>query len=287
MWNLFRAKRRGCLVNRTTFLLAFLIALVAPTGLAQNWRPDSTTITRLNWGPVNVVLQADTVNGLLVWAETSPNAYQGSQQSFAASFSPESVDSWVNFAHLVVTTTTRPTDSATALATPPLVARDGSHLYVFRRQKKSRWESRVEILLSDRAEQHPWRIDADRDNAEAFLKMLWLQGGRSRQQPESSVVHDANPLDPSRCPQVVPGTLVLQYPELLQRRQEAGEVWMSYVIQRDGTPDSASFRVMLSDEPEFAIAAIHALRRARFQPAEVGGVPVAARVHQRFIFHIR
>ena len=274
-------------MNRTTLSLAFLIALVAPVGRAQSWRPDSTTITRLNWGPVNVVVQADTVDGLLVWAETSPNAYQGSQQSFTASFSPESVDSWVNFAHLVVTTTSRPKDSTTALATPPLVARDGSHVYVFRRQKKSRWEPRVEILLSDRAEHHPWRIDADRDNAEAFLKMLWLQGGRSRQRPESSMVRDANPLEPSTNPQVVPGTLVLRYPELLQRRQEMGEVWMSYVIQKDGTPDTTSFRVMLSDEPEFALAAIAALRRARFQPAEVGGVPIATRVHQRFIFHIR
>jgi len=274
-------------IRGTTFLLASLIALAAPNGPAQSWRPDSTTITRLNWGPVNVLVQADTVNGLLVWAETSPIAYQGLQQSFAASFTPESLDSWVNLAHLVVTTTTRPTDSATALATPPLIARDGSHLYVFRRQKKSRWESRVEIVLSDPAAQHPWRIDADRDNAAAFLETLWLQGGRSRQRLESSVVRDANPLDPSKCPQVVPGTLVLRYPELLQSRREMGEVWMSYVIQKDGMPDTASFRVMLSDEPEFAIAAIEALRRARFQPAKVGGVPIATRVHQRFIFHIR
>ena len=273
-------------MRRTTFLLAFLIALVAPTGLAQTWRPDST-IRRLAWGTVNVLIQADTVNGLLIWAETSSIAYQGSPQSFAASFSPESLDSWVNLAHLLVTTTTPPTDSATALATPPLVARDGSHLYVFRRQKKGKWESRIEILLSDPAERHPWRIDADRDNATAFVKALWLQGGRSRQRPESPLVRDANPLDPSRCPQVVQGTLDLRYPVLLQRRGEMGEVWMSYVVQQDGTPDTASFRVMLSDEPEFAIAAIQALRRARFQPAEVRGVPVAAWVHQRFFFRIR
>jgi TonB family protein len=274
-------------MRATTLLLASLIALDAPNGRAQNWRPDSATILRLNWGPVNVLLQADTVNGLLVWAETSPVAYEGSQQSFAASFSPDSLDSWVNFANLLVTTTTRPKDSAAALATPPLFARDSSHVYLLRRQKKGKWESRVEILLSDRAGQHPWRIEADRDNARAFVQALWLQGGRSHQRPPTLVVHDANPLDPFSCPQLVPGTLVLRYPELLQRRGEVGEVWMSYVVQRDGTPDTTSFQVMLSDEPEFAIAAIEALRRARFQPAEVKGVPVATWVHQRFYFRFR
>lgn len=273
-------------VRRTTFLVTILIALVAPTGLAQNWHPDST-ITRLAWGTVNVLVQADTANGLLVWAETSPIAYQRSQQSFAASFSPDSLDSWLNLAHLVVTTTVPPDDSATALATPPLVARDGSHLFVLRRRKKGKWESHAEILLSDRAEQHPWYIDADGDNARAFVEALWLQGGRSRQRPAPALVHDANPLDPSSCPQALPGTLVLRYPEMLRRRWQMGEVWMSFVVQSDGTVDTASFRVLLSDDPVFATTVIKALRRARYKPAVVGGVPTSAHVHQRFIFRIR
>ena len=273
-------------MHRSPFLLACLISTVGRISLAQNWRPDSTTITRLNWGTVNVLVQADTVNGLLVWAETSPIAYQGLQHSFAASFSPDSLNSWANFAHLLVTTTTPPKDSAAALASPPLVARDGSHLYLFRRQEKGKWESRILVLLSDPAERHPWRIDVDRDNANSLVQALWLQAGRSRQlpAPPKVKVYDANPLDPSRCPEVVPGTIDLRYPILLHRG-ETGEVWMSYIVQQDGTADPASFRVMLSDEPEFAISAIDALRRARFKPAEVGGVPIAAWVHQRFFFH--
>jgi len=266
-------------------MLILLAAIIAPAGGAQKWRPDST-ITRLAWGTVNVLVQADTVNGLLVWAETSPIAYQKKAQSFTASFSPDSLDSWANLAHFVVTTTVRPTDSATVLATPPLVARDGSHLYVFRRQKKGKWESRIEILLSDRAQQHPWRIDANRDDAGAFVQALWHQAGQSRQRPESLTVHDANPIDPVSCPKVVPGTLVLLYPNQLQPRR-AGEVWMSYAVQPNGSVDTTSFRVLLSDEPEFAIAAMQALRRARFEPAKVGGVPVVTNVHQRFFFLLR
>jgi len=58
-------------------------------------------------------------------------------------------------------------------------------------------------------------------------------------------------------------------------------------FQPDGTADTTSFQVLLSDDREFATAVIEALRRARYRPAEVGGVPTAAHVHQRFIFRIR
>jgi TonB family protein len=273
-------------MQRSAALLAFLLGLRPPPGSAQDSLRDST-ITRLAWGTVNVLVQADTTNGLLVWAETSPIAYQETQQSFAASFNPQAMDPWLNLAHLIVTTTTPPSDSATALATPPLVARDGSHLVVFRRWKKHKWESHAAILLLDREERHPWYIDADRDNARKFLEALWLQAGRSRQRPASTAMHDANPLDPGSCPQPLPGTLVLRYPEVLRQRWESGEVWMSFVVQPDGTPDTASFQVLLSDDRTFATAVIEALRRARYRPAEVGGVPIAAHVHQRFVFRIR
>jgi len=273
-------------MQRSAILLGLLLGLRATAGSAQNRIPDST-ITRLAWGTINVLIRADTTNGLLVWAETSPIAYQATQQSFAASFNPQDMDPWLNLAHLVVTTTTLPSDSATALATPPLVARDGSHLLVFRRRKKHKWEAHTEILLLDREERHSWYIDADRDKARTFLEALWLQAGRSRQRPSSTAVRDANPLDPASCPQPVPGTLVLRYPEGLRLASESGEVWMSFVVQPDGTADATSFQVLLSDDREFATAVIEALRRARYRPAEVGGVPTAAHVHQRFIFRIR
>lgn len=274
------------LERRTTFLLACLSGLLAVAGVAQSWRPDSTTIKRLNWGTVDVLVQADSVNGLLVWAETSPLAFHGQRQSFSASFSPESLDSWVERAGLIISTTAPPQNSTTDLASPPLIARDGSRLYVFRRQKKGRWESRIGILLSAGAGHNPWHIDTDRADAVALVQALWVQGGRSRQQPDLKVVHDANPLNPRSCPTVVPGTLVLRYPDLLAHRGEMGQVWMSYVVQQDGRVDTTSVRVLLSDEPQFALAAIQALHRARFEPAKVGGVPVAAWVHQQFYFRI-
>src|SRR5207244_11523854 len=83
----------------SALLLGLLLGLRATAGSAQNRIPDST-ITRLAWGTINVLIRADTTNGLLVWAETAPIAYQGTQQSFAASFNPQDMDPWLKLAHL-------------------------------------------------------------------------------------------------------------------------------------------------------------------------------------------
>jgi TonB family protein len=278
---------RSGLMRRSTVLLLPLAGLVPPTTTsAQHAVPDST-VTRLAWGTVNVLVQADTTKGVLVWAETSPIGYNGEQLSFAASFDPQAVDPWLNFAHLVVTSAGVPADSAVALETPPLIARDGSRLVLLRRRRKAKWESHTAILLLDREQRHPWSIDARSDDARRFLEAFFLQAGKSRQRPDSSGVHDANPLEPRACPQPIGGTLVLRYPESLRWRHESGEVWMHFVVQADGAPDSTTFQVLLSDNRAFANAVIQALRRARYHPAEVGGVPVAAHVHQRFIFRMR
>jgi len=274
-------------MRRSTVLFVLLEGLVRPaTAVVQHAAPDST-VTRLAWGTVNVLLQADTTKGVLVWAETSPIAYSGKQLSFAASFDPQAVDPWLDVAHLVVTTAAVPGDSAVALETPPLVARYGSRLVLLRRRKKAKWEQQTAILLLDREEHHPWSIDAPPENARHFLEAFFRQAGQSRQLPDSTGVHDANPLEPRSCPRPLAGTLVLRYPEGLRWRGAMGEVWMHFVVQADGTPDSTSFQVLLSDDPAFAAAVIQALHRAHYQPAEVGGVPVAAHVHQRFIFRIR
>ena len=85
----------------------------------------------------------------------------------------------------------------------------------------------------------------------------------------------------------MPGSLRLRYPEDLRLQSQSGEAWVSFVVQADSTADTTSFRVLLSDDPAFAAEAIRALRAARYRPARIGNVPVAARVYQRFTFRIR
>jgi len=263
-----------------------VLALLAAPGYAQQLVPD-TTISRLAWGSVNVLVQADTTNGVLLWAETSNLAPTVKDLRFAASFDPQAVDPWLDFAHLVVATTKAPRDSDLALETPPLVGRDGSRVILLRHRKKDQWEPHTQILLLDRDQKAKWYIDVGRDDASRLIQVLFRQSGRSRQRPDTSGVHDANPLAPPSCPEPLDGGPQLRYPENLRSRNVSGEVWMDFVIRDDGTVDPKSFRVLLSDHQDFAAAAIDAVRHAHYRPAQVEGVPVAARVHERFTFRMR
>jgi TonB family protein len=260
--------------------------LLAPPAFAQQLTPD-TTIARLAWGSVNVLVQSDTVNGVLFWAETSNLTQTTKDLRFAASFDPQVVEPWLNFANLVVTSTKSPRDSDVALATPELVARDSSRIVLLRRRKKDRWDPHTEILLLDRDQKVAWYIDVPPDGAGQLVQVLFRQSGHSRQRPDTSGIHDANPIEPRSCPQQLGRGPVLHYPEMLRRIGVSGEVWLDFVIRGDGTADPKSFHVVLSDHPDFAESAIDAVRHAHYRPAQLGGAPVAARVHQRFTFRIR
>lgn len=263
-----------------------LLLLLPSSAVAQQPTPD-TTIARLAWGSVNVVVQSDTVNGVLLWAETSSLTESPRDLRFAASFDPQLVDSWLEFANVVVRNVKPPGDSDVALTTPQLVARDGSRMVLLRRRKESQWDPHTAVLLVDPAQTVKWYIDVPADGAHDLLEVLFRQSGRSRQRPDTTGVHDANPIQPRDCPQPIGSGPVLYYPEMLRRMRVSGEVWMDYVIRADGTADPTSFRVVLSDHPFFAESVISAVRHAHYRPAQVGGVPVAARVHQRFTFRIR
>ena len=70
-------------------------------------------------------------------------------------------------------------------------------------------------------------------------------------------------------------------------RGPGDEVWLTFVVRADGTPDPESFRVLLSDAPEFTRSAVRALAHSRYRPAQVGSRFVDTRVHQRLIFLIQ
>jgi TonB family protein len=63
-----------------------------------------------------------------------------------------------------------------------------------------------------------------------------------------------------------------------------GEVVVEYVVNADGRVTRSSFRIVRSTHPAFSRAVIEALVRARFNPARVGGRPVAVLVQQKIRF---
>lgn len=76
------------------------------------------------------------------------------------------------------------------------------------------------------------------------------------------------------------------YPRDLLALGTEGEVHTIYVVDTTGFADTASLRVVRSDDPRFTASVRDALGRMRFRPAKRGGKPVRQLVEQHFRFQI-
>jgi periplasmic protein TonB len=88
-------------------------------------------------------------------------------------------------------------------------------------------------------------------------------------------------------PPELQGELQLHYPEGLRRAGLSGLVQVQYVVKSNGRVDARSIRVLSSSHPAFLMAAVQALRGARFRPARQGGRPTAVLVQQTIRFRQR
>ena len=86
---------------------------------------------------------------------------------------------------------------------------------------------------------------------------------------------------------VIGGNPAPDYPDLLRRNRVMGQVTVEVVIDTAGTPRMETLRVVASDHPLFTDAAVVALKRSRFLPAEAAGRVVPMWVRQSFVFEIR
>ena len=77
-----------------------------------------------------------------------------------------------------------------------------------------------------------------------------------------------------------------RYPEALRRAGVPGLVLLEYVVGSDGRVDERSVRAA-SSNLAFQLAALEALRDARFEPARRGGQPTAVLVRQTIRFRSR
>ena len=74
------------------------------------------------------------------------------------------------------------------------------------------------------------------------------------------------------------------YPDGLQRARVSGLVQIEYVVGINGRMDPRSVRVVASSHPGFLLAALDALKGARFRPARKGGRAVPVLVQQTIRF---
>lgn len=266
--------------------LGLLLILAAPSAASPQQRAPDSTITRLAWGTVNVLVRADTTHGVHVWAQTSLAAHRQRDLGFGAYFDPEAVDRWVSQANLVITAASPPPDSAIALETRPLASHDGSRVVLIRKRNKERWDKHTAILLVDREERTPWYIDVKLEEARQFIAALFDQTSHSRLHPDSVPADEHFVLDRGQCARALAGNPFPRYPYMLLRDRQSGEVWTSFVVRTDGTPDMETFRVLLSDAPAFSDAVLQAVGASHYRPAQVRNTNVAMRVYQRFTFRV-
>jgi len=76
------------------------------------------------------------------------------------------------------------------------------------------------------------------------------------------------------------------YPPLLRDAGIGGQVMLEFVVNADGTVDSASVVVVSSDRPAFERPALDAIKQSRFRPAMMGGEPAAVRIRQPINFSV-
>ncbi len=178
---------------------ALLLAGVSPCE-AQTWHADSS-LRQFSWGPVNVLVRADTAYGLQLWAGTASVGYNGTRHAFHADFDPDTLTNWINLAHAVVSYRQRVEgDSVPDLRTPPMYSTDSSWLIVLRKRKGSGWSERPQLVFLDTDDTTPWAVDASASEANALIEALFVTAASSRLSPVPVIpsVPARDPLDASR-----------------------------------------------------------------------------------------
>ena len=268
---------------------ALVLGLVTPCR-AQTWHADSK-VRQFAWGPVNVLVRADTARGLSLWAGTTSVGYRGAPHRFHASFDPDTVATWLNLAHAVVAYGQRVEgDSVPDLRTRLLYSTDSNAILVLREREGSRWSDRTKLVFLDKDDKEPWSIAARAGEANALFESLFVMAASSRLSatpPTVATRPGSNPLDAGR---------VTEQPRLLKagkmdiplwERGRPAEVWMEFTISADGVPEADSFSAIFFTDSVFADVAYRGLMRSRFKAGLLDSVPVRVRVSQRVTFSAR
>ena len=84
-----------------------------------------------------------------------------------------------------------------------------------------------------------------------------------------------------------PDNAAPRYPAILQSAGAEGEVVAQFVVDTLGRVEPSSIKISRSSHDLFERAVREALARARYHPAQIGGIRVRQLVEQRFTFSIR
>lgn len=270
-------------------LLLFMLAGASvPTASAA--QQGDSSVTRLTWGPVNVLLVSDSTTGIRLWVAPNPDGDRSGLEGreFVGDYDPVAVERWlVTAERLLSLDRASPRDTHDIINTAALVDQRGGRLVAARRREGSRWSDRVFFSLRARTTVPPVMFAIDLRSADELVRAM-AKGARSSRlaAPRSLQPVHTNPADPTSCPQLI-GEPRFRYPDYLRRTGVEGDVWVTFIVDPEGRvrPDE-SFQVLLSDDRDFTSAARDFYERARYQPVVADGVPIAVRVFQRVRFRL-
>ncbi len=99
----------------------------------------------------------------------------------------------------------------------------------------------------------------------------------------------SGPYDPTDVDTQVsapPNSPTPEYPRVLRNSGVEGYVTAQFVVGSDGRTKAGSIRILSSTNDLFSSAVENALMRMKFNPARIGGAPVAQTVQQMFAFRL-
>ncbi|HKV74058.1 MAG TPA: energy transducer TonB [Gemmatimonadales bacterium] len=272
-----------------SFSLVLLLTMSPVAAAAQDWPPGEGA-TWLHMGAVDLQIAPHSSKGVQLWAVTSATRTKDSPRSYIAGFDPALVEPWLDQAGSVVYFDgPAPGDSAQALATPGLMASDGSQLAILRKRKGHGWATDVTVIFLDPTDQRSWSFTASNGEAREFLQAFLAQEGMSHFVPGGVTTAD-EPVNPFRLD--VPPALLSRpqvfYPDLLigEPREEV-LVSLTFVVGTDSLAEPGSITLTRPVDTRFAKRAIRAIQEARFRPGMLNDKPVRTRVFQQvdFRFH--
>lgn len=277
--------RRSLLPLALALLLpAAPVALAAQSSHAASTRP---ALTRLAWGSVNLLVHADTMAGVHLWAATTsvdPRSRSSAwQRDVSGRFDPAAVERWTEQVAALLHAERFADGDTASLASAVLLARDSSTAGIFRRREGDRLGDRVFLFLAPKRGE-PLVIQGETPAALELANALLHAAALSRLAPPDGARDAVPAVDAPIEPIALPSP---SYPGVLEAEGMQGEVWAEFVVGADGRVVPESIEALLSDHDLFTESVRRALLRATFRPAMRQGAPVRMPARQRFVFSIR
>lgn len=85
---------------------------------------------------------------------------------------------------------------------------------------------------------------------------------------------------------IKPDNVAPKYPDELRATKVNGDVLVQFIVNRDGTADMSSLKVLKSDHPAFTQSVREALAEMKFEPARVKGQAVRQLMQSPFSFQV-